>query len=271
MNDFNGVILQPISENINPWSKFNGDQNNFLNFFQNAIVKDIGNQFHVKYDTSNTSGYLLIPYYTKQKSKKCFGLYSINNGEYSNKDNGYYWYYNLNFDKSYKLKSIITEKEIIENADFYGCEFEKVHNNTQDKFHYRLDNPSKEFKIFINKLVEEQYKPLPIDTIPQGNKNPSKTEVTTLQYSRDKEIVAWILQNSNGYCECCKEKSPFNKEDGSPFLEVHHMKQLSENGSDTVTNAIAICPNCHRELHYGINNKILMEHIYSSVKRLLKE
>jgi 5-methylcytosine-specific restriction protein A len=34
-------------------------------------------------------------------------------------------------------------------------------------------------------------------------------------------------------------------------LEVHHKKQLSEGGEDTVENAIALCPNCHREAHYG--------------------
>ena len=39
-----------------------------------------------------------------------------------------------------------------------------------------------------------------------------------------------------------------NKE---PFLEVHHVKSLSDGGEDTLDNVIALCPNCHREKHYG--------------------
>ncbi|WP_256325004.1 HNH endonuclease signature motif containing protein [Nitrosomonas sp. Nm132] len=41
------------------------------------------------------------------------------------------------------------------------------------------------------------------------------------------------------------------KHDGSPYLEVHHKIPLAFGGEDTVVNAIALCPNCHREAHYG--------------------
>ncbi|WP_342542729.1 HNH endonuclease signature motif containing protein [Paenisporosarcina sp. FSL H8-0542] len=37
----------------------------------------------------------------------------------------------------------------------------------------------------------------------------------------------------------------------NPYLEVHHIKRLADNGEDSVENAIAVCPNCHRELHFG--------------------
>ncbi|WP_147195697.1 HNH endonuclease [Rummeliibacillus stabekisii] len=36
-----------------------------------------------------------------------------------------------------------------------------------------------------------------------------------------------------------------------PNLEVHHIKRLADGEEDTVENAIAVCPNCHRELHFG--------------------
>jgi 5-methylcytosine-specific restriction endonuclease McrA len=39
--------------------------------------------------------------------------------------------------------------------------------------------------------------------------------------------------------------------DGAYYLEVHHIIPLSENGEDSVDNAIALCPNCHRQEHYG--------------------
>lgn len=33
--------------------------------------------------------------------------------------------------------------------------------------------------------------------------------------------------------------------------EVHHKVPLSAGGDDTVENAIALCPNCHRKAHFG--------------------
>lgn len=46
------------------------------------------------------------------------------------------------------------------------------------------------------------------------------------------------------------------KVNGEPYLEVHHVIPLSQNGEDTLENAEALCPNCHREKHYGINYNI---------------
>ncbi|WP_163591073.1 HNH endonuclease, partial [Klebsiella variicola] len=40
--------------------------------------------------------------------------------------------------------------------------------------------------------------------------------------------------------------------DGTPFLEVHHIEWLSNGGEDSVENAIALCPNCHRQAHFGV-------------------
>ena len=44
---------------------------------------------------------------------------------------------------------------------------------------------------------------------------------------------------------------PFLKINGARYLEVHHLKRLADGGSDTIENAVAVCPNCHRELHFN--------------------
>ena len=46
---------------------------------------------------------------------------------------------------------------------------------------------------------------------------------------------------------------------------------LADGGSDKVTNAIAICPNCHREFHEGMNKNNKIEEIYIKVSRLVRE
>ena len=68
-----------------------------------------------------------------------------------------------------------------------------------------------------------------------------------------KSVLQVIEQGflTGGNCESCKKPAPFVKPGGDFYLEVHHLRRLVDGGSDTVTNAVAVCPNCHRELHYG--------------------
>ena len=108
-------------------------------------------------------------------------------------------------------------------------------------------------------------------TKPKGNKRPRKLQRMTTYYERDPEVVAWVVEQANGRCEACGNSAPFEKDDGSLFLEVHHLRNLSDSGSDTIDNAVALCPNCHRELHYGKNRLGLMEAIYARIDRLVEE
>ena len=71
-------------------------------------------------------------------------------------------------------------------------------------------------------------------------------------FQRNPDVAAEVLSRANGVCQTCKKPAPFHKKSNSePYLEVHHVKQLAEGGEDTVENAIAVCPNCHRKAHYG--------------------
>jgi len=79
-----------------------------------------------------------------------------------------------------------------------------------------------------------------------------KTTVQVTVFLRNPDVVAEVLSRANGDCEECRNPAPFIREkDNTPFLEVHHIEQLANGGKDSVSNAIALCPNCHRELHYG--------------------
>ena len=85
-----------------------------------------------------------------------------------------------------------------------------------------------------------------------ANKKPSVATVTTNIFIRNKDVIAEVLEQAAGICGKCKKPAPFNRRsDQRPFLEVHHKLQLAHDGEDTVENAIALCPNCHRQLHHG--------------------
>jgi 5-methylcytosine-specific restriction endonuclease McrA len=86
----------------------------------------------------------------------------------------------------------------------------------------------------------------------KGNKTPPQKEVRSLQYVRDLKVVAYVLKGAKGKCHDCKKKGPFtSKTTRLPYLEVHHINMLKDGGEDTVENAVALCPNCHRKRHYG--------------------
>jgi 5-methylcytosine-specific restriction protein A len=84
-------------------------------------------------------------------------------------------------------------------------------------------------------------------------KKPPRVPIIILGFARNPDVVAEVTMRAKGKCEGCKEKAPFlRRKDGTPYLEVHHIQQLADEGEDTVRNAIALCPNCHRERHYGV-------------------
>lgn len=85
-----------------------------------------------------------------------------------------------------------------------------------------------------------------------AERTPSRLSVTVKMFRRNPDVVAEVLLRANGTCEGCGSKAPFfRKRDGSPYLEIHHRIQLAKGGDDTVENALALCPNCHREQHFG--------------------
>lgn len=81
---------------------------------------------------------------------------------------------------------------------------------------------------------------------------PEQVFVRVKAYRRNPDVVVEVLARANGCCEDCLLPAPFVRaKDGTPFLEVHHVVTLANGGEDTVANAKALCPNCHRKRHYG--------------------
>ena len=84
-----------------------------------------------------------------------------------------------------------------------------------------------------------------------GNDNPRQREVRTYQYVRDPKVVAYALRKANGVCFDCGARPFISRMTGHPYLEVHHVVTLKNGGMDTPENVVALCPNCHRQRHYG--------------------
>lgn len=72
-------------------------------------------------------------------------------------------------------------------------------------------------------------------------------------YLRSRAVRDYVLLRSKGTCELCLKLAPFNKLDGTPYLEPHHTTRLSDGGPDHPSHVGALCPACHREIHFGEN------------------
>ena len=80
----------------------------------------------------------------------------------------------------------------------------------------------------------------------------SSAKQTKAEYrERTKKVYLYVLSRADGTCEACGDGAPFTKVDGTPYLEVHHICRLADDGPDDIMNMAAVCPNCHAEAHHG--------------------
>lgn len=95
-----------------------------------------------------------------------------------------------------------------------------------------------------------------------AQENPVRESASqTSKYNRSSEIKDYAKARASGFCECCSDPAPFENTDGEPYLEIHHVDELGKGGPDSPDRVVAICPTCHRRIHYGsdgeeINSKL---------------
>ncbi len=84
-------------------------------------------------------------------------------------------------------------------------------------------------------------------------------------YERSAAVKAYVLSRANGVCEACEQPAPFKRVDGTPYLEPHHIRRVSDGGPDDIRFVAGICPSCHRRVHHGEDgaswNQMLSEKI----------
>lgn len=87
-------------------------------------------------------------------------------------------------------------------------------------------------------------------------------------YVRDPKVRRQVLLRANGICEYGSCVT-FKKSNGQAFLEAHHVISLSEQGIDKLSNVIALCPNHHREAHFGEQWQALQDEFIQILKKLV--
>jgi 5-methylcytosine-specific restriction enzyme A len=105
-----------------------------------------------------------------------------------------------------------------------------------------------------------------LDAVPtpgQANRATAKRNV----YERSREIRTYVLARANGHCEACSRAAPFIALSGTPYLEPHHIRRLGDGGPDDPRFMAAVCPNCHRQIHHGLDGRTVNKHLQAIVTR----
>lgn len=68
-------------------------------------------------------------------------------------------------------------------------------------------------------------------------------------FSRDLYLKELVKRLARGNCQFCEKTAPFIDANDRPYLEEHHVEYLANGGADALHNVIALCPNCHKQLH----------------------
>lgn len=129
--------------------------------------------------------------------------------------------------------------------------------------------PTPDIHLLAERVFELRQRSL--GAVPRGSAVPATVTTTTTTFVRDPAVKAWVLQSADGNCEGCGSAAPFKGTDGLPYLEVHHVMPLSSHGSDKTTNAVALCPNCHRRCHYSVDRDEFKLALYERNARLRVE
>ena len=98
-----------------------------------------------------------------------------------------------------------------------------------------------------------------LPAIPPGPLPPQGNLSTTTKggYRRDPRMAAEALRNAQFGCELDGSHRTFTaRRTGQNFVEAHHLIPMAEqinhaNSLDVPENNIALCPTCHRLVHYG--------------------
>jgi 5-methylcytosine-specific restriction protein A len=110
-----------------------------------------------------------------------------------------------------------------------------------------VDFPEERARLSALSDAELRDRALEAAAAPQG----APKESRRILYRRSETVRVHVLRRAKGTCEACGKPAPFQKQDGTPYLEPHHTRMVSDGGPDHPRWVGAICPTCHRHIHFG--------------------
>lgn len=103
------------------------------------------------------------------------------------------------------------------------------------------------------------------------------TDKISESFTRDRSVVEHALFAAKYLCEGDCGSELFTRKDGkTSYTEAHHLiplefQQYFDYSLDVEANVVSLCPRCHRLLHYGLDNEVLLKVLYEKrIERLIR-
>lgn len=104
----------------------------------------------------------------------------------------------------------------------------------------------------------------------RGEANPDRREILLETYARDRGWVRLAKRAFGEKCMCQNCNNTFVKNDGKPYIEVHHIVPLHKGGEDGIWNLSVLCAHHHRMAHFARDKerKAISRYLTEENKRL---
>lgn len=142
----------------------------------------------------------------------------------------------------------------------------------------RLDAEAIQDYITYKGIVYESSDLMPIVTIGVPQPKKDMVEISGRRvYPREKSIAQFALRMADYKCEVDNEHPSFiSKSRSLPYTEPHHLIPLAyaecfDVSLDVPENIVALCSNCHNQIHYGSEIKTMLRWLYESRKSKLEQ
>ena len=146
-----------------------------------------------------------------------------------------------------------------ENKEFPLIRFQKI---SQDC--YGID--------FIDGVLISSEKTDPLETVVIPQKEGKKKEFYVSKYERNPENRLSAIKIHGTKCMICGfDFEAFYGEAGRNFIEVHHIKPLSDIGEEVTVDPekdlVCVCSNCHRIIHRKKDGVYSIEEVRGMIKK----
>lgn len=176
----------------------------------------------------------------------------------------FFEYILLKYSEMYKIDISKLLEFIDLHQDVYKLIYEEVFGIVQYSLNFRRDNEFEQMEINIGEKIDD-------------------TDVNSVEtYNKVSTVLKRLAKTNSNYR--CELEDYFNcqyftsKESHKNYVEVHHLIPRAvgndfENSIEVVENYVALCPHCHRLLHFGedVERKPALHNLYIKRKDKLKE
>lgn len=190
------------------------------------------------------------------------------------------------FERKLHLAESITYEDAQKNLlNYKRMNHLDMSNHEFMRFLYNKYGKNHEAKTFeINEVSDDELNRRIIN-----KKDPKKTYITSVQeklkprkaadgvyyYPRNPQMALYALANAKHKCENKTDHYCFQRRNGLPYTEVHHLIPLCffddfEVSLDVPENIVSLCSNCHNEIHYGLNAETIITKLFYERNEKLK-